>query len=640
MNKDTSMAGKVKLKKFLYRNKVKVYAFFSFSIPFIFYILTLEHKLIGGDTTWYALQIMNMEVLVPTGYPTFSVLAKIVTYLPVGDITYRLNLFSAILGVLTILFLFLTINRIVKNDLISLISSLCFAFIFPFWHVANRLEFDTLNSFFIILVIFSAILYNENKTRKYLYFFFFSLGLSLTNHPIAFFVVPAIFLYVVIINPKIFKSVKAIFNSILFFILPILSYLYIPIRSIQGYGEVTTLKRLFYYVTGRSITGKLHGGSFSDKNVIDVIIVLKDYLNIILNSYGVVLIIIAVIGFIFLIRKTKKFGICSFLFIIFNLIVPSLYLGHANPNYMIDTMLILAIYIAFGFLSILNISVFLFNKTLDNRKILKIDNFLKYFLIVIVFLFFVLQPVSMVYENYGKADLSEPDDVYKFWVEAFDNMERNSKIYNNSPSENISMFVNKYEYGEKGIKIIRHTDYEYTPDDMEKDFKEGITVYFIGNDNLLPLFEVEQIGKTYYWNRWYEEYLKLYKVVGIKLYKKDIKISHNIDSYYKKFGELFTLEYIIKNNSNNEVKIDSLELRLSDGIEFVDIGPGGYIDQLPGLSEGKYMWVSDDYVISGESEINLIVNLRTVAIGKSVIKFRITNSGRFITYKDLEIEIE
>ena len=141
-----------------------------------------------------------MSLMVPTGYPTFSLLEKLFTFLPIGDLAYRLNLFSAVFGALTILFLFLSTNKLVKNGFVSFISSMIFAFIVPFWEVANRLEFDTLNSFFIILLLFSAILYNENKTRKYLYFFSFCLGLSLTNHPLTFFLAPAIVLYVIIVK--------------------------------------------------------------------------------------------------------------------------------------------------------------------------------------------------------------------------------------------------------------------------------------------------------------------------------------------------------------------------------------------------------------------------------------------------------
>jgi 4-amino-4-deoxy-L-arabinose transferase-like glycosyltransferase len=115
--------------------------------------------------------------------------------IPIGDIAYRLNLLSAIFGALTILFLFLAINLLVKNEILSLISSFIFAFIISYWQIANRFELDSLNTFLIALVIFSSFLYNEKKTGKYLYFCLFCLGFSLTDHPIALFIMPALLLY-------------------------------------------------------------------------------------------------------------------------------------------------------------------------------------------------------------------------------------------------------------------------------------------------------------------------------------------------------------------------------------------------------------------------------------------------------------
>src|SRR4030066_113392 len=139
-----------KIKKLILNREIIIFSILSFIIPFIIYLLTLERKLIGGDTSWFALQILEMSLMVPTGYPVFSMLEKLFTFLPIGDIALRLNLFSAVFGALTILFLF------------------------------------------------------------------FCLGLSLTNHPLAFFLVPAIVLYVIIINPAIFKSVRAVPVSILY----------------------------------------------------------------------------------------------------------------------------------------------------------------------------------------------------------------------------------------------------------------------------------------------------------------------------------------------------------------------------------------------------------------------------------------
>ena len=310
-------------------------------------------------------------------------------------------------------------------------------------------------------------------------------------------------------------------------------------------------------------------------------------------------------------------------------------------------MLILAIYIGFGFLSILDISIFLFNKSLGGKKILKIDYFLKYFLIVIVFLFFILQPVSFIYANYNEADLSEPDDVYKFWDEAAGNMESNSSIYVLSHSANIGMFVTKYEYGEKQIKFIRHTYDEYTIANMKRDFEDGTEVYFVGNSGTFKsYFEFEQVGETYYWSRWYREVLKLFKIVGIKEFSEDslirenIKIDYNIDSYKEEFGEIFTLEYIIKNTGEDAAEVSSLELELPDSIEFVSVEPDGYIDQEPGISRGMYMWVSDDYRVDSGSEINIKINLRGTAPGKSVIRFRITTGGTYVSSEDVEVEIE
>ncbi|GAH01795.1 unnamed protein product, partial [marine sediment metagenome] len=288
----------------------------------------------------------------------------------------------------------------------------------------------------------------------------------LTNHPLTFFMVPALLLYVIIVNPKIFKSVKAIFISILFFILPLLSYLYLPIRSLQGYGEVTSFQKFFYYVTGRAVTGKLHGGRFGGRSISVVFGLVKDYLNIIYDSYGIVLIIIAVIGLIFLVKKNIKFGVCSFLLIIFNFIVPPLYTGHALRNYLLGTMLITSFYIAYGFLLMLDVSNFLLNKSLGKKKKLKVGSFLKYFLIVVIFLFFAFYPFYFILNNYSVVDRSEPQEVYKFWDEAFYNMVDKSKVYVKVRSTNIGIFVNRYEYSEKGIEYVYHNSPEYTVENI------------------------------------------------------------------------------------------------------------------------------------------------------------------------------
>jgi peptidoglycan/xylan/chitin deacetylase (PgdA/CDA1 family) len=130
--------------------------------------------------------------------------------------------------------------------------------------------------------------------------------------------------------------------------------------------------------------------------------------------------------------------------------------------------------------------------------------------------------------------------------------------------------------------------------------------------------------------KYYEGYLELI----------DAEIENMVDPYPEKTGEEFTLRYIIKNNSIQDIKISSLELELPDNLKLTGIGPGGYIDQLPGLSNGTYMWVSDLYEVKGEGEIDLKLRLKAIDRGKSNIKFRITTNYVYIESDDIEIDVE
>jgi hypothetical protein len=660
----------IRIKKFILKNKLAITASLSFLIPFIMYLLTLEHKVVGGDTTWYALQLPQMQVLVPTGYPTFSLIGKLMSMIPIGDLAYRLNLISAIFGALTILFLFLAINKLTKNEIISLASSLSFAFLLTFWSLSVRLEFDTLNSFFIILIIFAAFLFNESKLRRHLYFFFFCLGLSLTNHPIALFVMPAFLLYIIIINPKIFKSFKVISLSILFLILPMILYIYIPIRSLQGYGTANTLEKFIYYITGRTTTGKTFGGSFGNNSIQVVLKVFKDFILIIYKNFGIILIIIAIIGFVYLIKKNWKFAISSLFVPILSMAIVSQYLGQSPQNYTIDSMIIISFYISFGFLLIFDMFSLLFNKLEKMKKtpgedisrqksimvevstkeifpnkeikieVLKLtpskrNRFIKYLAITLIFLFFISQPTLLAFSNYKKADLSKPEGIYLFWDSVIKNMGKNSILYVYTSSANIGAFINLYEQNNKGIQFIQNKDPEYTINNMKENLENGKTIYFIGTDTKLKqFFNMQQIGERYFWPR-YGENLALYKITGLL----NLNIEYTIDSKIQKFGDKFNLEYIVKNDSDIDIKITSLELGLPNNIMFLNVVDKGYIKQGPGVSRGKYMWVSNSYIIKPHSSINLILELRGKSTGKSIIKFRLTTQDIYFESNDLEIEI-
>ncbi|MDD5658873.1 MAG: DUF2723 domain-containing protein [Actinomycetota bacterium] len=626
-----------KLKAWYLRNKAFIFGVTAAFVPFLFYIITLERKLVGGDTSWYAVELPQMMLLPPTGYPIFSMIGKLFSMIPIGPLALRLNLISAVFSFLTVLFLFMSINKILKNEILSLIASFSFAFVYPFWFYANRLEFDTLNSFYISILIFAILKYQENSIRKNLYFCFICLGFFLTNHPIAFFIMPFFLILIIIIKPEIFKSFKSILFSILLFIFPLLSYSYIYIRSIQGYGKINTLLKFIYFVTGREETGATFGGSFGDKHLSGMLEVVIDYLKLIKESYGIVLIVIAVIGFIILFKKNWKFALFSFLAILGNLFITTQYLDWAVLNYTLNIMLIMSFYIGCGFLFFWELFKIIFHKLYKNKNISKKYIIAKNISFIILILLFATQPIILIAKNYEKCNFKTPRGIYSFWDSAYKSMDKNAKLYAYSASVNIAVFIGKYEQSEKNTQLIGNNENEYTYENIISQIENGIPVYFVGNDKAInQIFVTEKIGKPYYWDRYNEE-LQLYKIT-----KSAPKVV--IESFIKnedfKFGKDIIIEYKINNNSNSQLKIDSIELKLPKELKFYGVLKDGYIKQDPGISRGKYMWVSDDYVIQSESNINLIIKLMPIKRGNFDIELRLTTGGVYFNAKNLSFQID
>ncbi|MBM4429445.1 MAG: DUF2723 domain-containing protein, partial [Chloroflexi bacterium] len=51
----------------------------------------------------------------PTGYPTYMLLGKAFTYLPLGDVAYRMNLMSACCAALAIVLLYLSLGTLLQS---------------------------------------------------------------------------------------------------------------------------------------------------------------------------------------------------------------------------------------------------------------------------------------------------------------------------------------------------------------------------------------------------------------------------------------------------------------------------------------------------------------------------------------------
>ena len=154
-----------------------------FFVALVFYLLTLSPTIFDGvDSIEFSTIAYRLGIPHPPGYPLYLVLGKLFTFLPVGDVGYRINLMSAVFAAGTAVLVFKIALMVTQRQLPALAAALFFAFSYYAWRLAVVAEVYTLQAFLTALIIYLWFRWEAGGSRKLLYAAAFALGLSLGNH--------------------------------------------------------------------------------------------------------------------------------------------------------------------------------------------------------------------------------------------------------------------------------------------------------------------------------------------------------------------------------------------------------------------------------------------------------------------------
>jgi tetratricopeptide (TPR) repeat protein len=192
------------------------------------------------------------------GYPLYSLLGKLFTeIIPLGNMSYRMNLMSAVFVSLSASVLCLTVLELTGQAAIGILSALVFAVSADVWLMAVTTEVYGISMFFASLIIFLALA--RNFGVKALYCIALSCGLGVASHYTLFFLFPGL-LALLYFNRKELNSRK-LFFAFLFFALGVSVILYLPVRSVRqplyDWEDPQTLGR-FWQVVARLRYGSLN----------------------------------------------------------------------------------------------------------------------------------------------------------------------------------------------------------------------------------------------------------------------------------------------------------------------------------------------------------------------------------------------
>ena len=226
------------------------------------YVATLAPTVLAYGTP-YTLDSPMLQAAVPvlgvghpTGYPTYMMLTHLFTYLPFGDVAYRVTLASAVYGVLAVGMVYAVGLLLSRRVAAAGAGALAFGFSGAFWSQAVISEVYTLNALFVASVLLLLLLWRDRRDDRALLIASLLAGLSLTHHLSSGVLVPAGLLFVALVDRSVFSKAGLLLKGACLFALGLLPLLYLPIRALMdaplNEADPSTPGRFLNLVTGGS----------------------------------------------------------------------------------------------------------------------------------------------------------------------------------------------------------------------------------------------------------------------------------------------------------------------------------------------------------------------------------------------------
>jgi len=202
-----------------------------FLFCFAVYAITTCPTVAEGDSGELIAAVHTMGIIHPPGFPLYAILAKIFSYLvPIGSPAFKINLFSGFCNAAAAVLLFLCILRWTRQVWPAFIVAGLYAFSPLIWSYSVIAEVFGLNNFFIGLLLYLLIKFQQKPESNTAFLMAFVGGLGLSNHhTLIFFVIP-IGLWVLFHHKILLRSKNFLILLGLFF-LGFSPYLYMPFAA-------------------------------------------------------------------------------------------------------------------------------------------------------------------------------------------------------------------------------------------------------------------------------------------------------------------------------------------------------------------------------------------------------------------------
>jgi len=263
----------------------------------LLYILTLAPTVLEGDSGEFQALLCTLGIVHTTGYPLYTLVGHVFTWLPLGDVAWRVNLFSAVAVALSVPLVYLIAKRVTVvlrppyARIAAALTAATYAVGYSVWSQAVVASVYGLNVLFVAGVLYLAWRWSETLSqvgggpgwgqadRWFLALAFFY-GLSLTHHRTMLLWGPGLLVFVFWTRPGLLRRCRLLVKAGILCLLPLLLYLYIPLRAWQLH-DTRVLGGLLPWITGSDFGGHLIAGLLQ----MDVTAQLTRYMDLLVRQY-------------------------------------------------------------------------------------------------------------------------------------------------------------------------------------------------------------------------------------------------------------------------------------------------------------------------------------------------------------------
>ena len=295
------------------------------------------------------------------GYPFYTWLGKVFTWLPVSDVAHRMNLMSALMGGIGVGFLYLIIIALLHpraasssfRRLAAFATALLFAFSITFWSQTGIAEVYVPNIAMIALTLLALLQWE--KTRNDWIFFLFALafGLSLGTHLSNLGFAPAFVIFILLTDIKSLKRPTWWLAGIIGFGIGVSQFLWLPLKASTLTDRAmltrapTSLKGLYSYTLGAFSQLKF---AFPIHELPDRLVI---YLDLVRAEFGILGLFLGVIGLgALLLRRSRHYYLLVGMYLVHVWFFIQ-YRAFDLEVFFVPAHFLWAIFIAFGLVEIL-----------------------------------------------------------------------------------------------------------------------------------------------------------------------------------------------------------------------------------------------------------------------------------------------